>query len=275
MFFWIIIFFFAAVNAYKLCSAYLEEILTIGSFYALYLMGFEVNESSLERIPDRCVMVMSHTSIYDFVIASLLYHAYFKRTRNIYFLMKDSFAIHANKVCAKFFPYTTVIPVNNTSQTPQNIVENVVRELRNANHYILAIAPEGTRRPVENIKSGFYHIARNLQIPVVYCGIDFSRKIIQIEAPHAPAPTLDDEKEWFKEMCRKYVPLYPENCLFISDFYQHSSPQSGDEDPQSNIFFEFQNPDRPDDEGILRRPNYRHRSDTDDDTLSTISTQSS
>ncbi len=271
MFFWIILLLFVMVNLYKLCQVYLEEILTITSFYALYWMGFEVNESSLERLPERCVMVMSHTSIYDFVISSFVYHAYFKRSHNIYFLMKDSFAIHANKVCAKFFPYTTVIPVDNTSQTPQNIVQNVVNELRNANRYILAIAPEGTRRPVENIKSGFYHIAKGLEIPVVYCGIDFSRKIVQLEPPRAAAPTLEEEKEWFKEMCRKYIPLYPENCVFTSDFYHTSSSDDGPQ--ESSPFFEFQNPD----DGVLRRHQYRPRTRTDSDvtSLSSLSTANS
>ncbi len=273
MFLWIILLLFVGVNAYRLCSTYLEEFLTIFSFYALYWMGFEISEASLEHLPPKCVMVMSHTSIYDFVIGSLLYHAYFKKTHNIYFLMKDSFAIHANKVCARYFPYTTVIPVDNLSQTPQNIVQNVVRELRNADHYILAIAPEGTRRPVENIKSGFYHIARQLEIPIVYCGIDFSRKIIQLEPARRPAATLEEEKEWFKEMCRKYVPLYPENCVFISDFY-HQGSGSSTPDDHPDLFFEFQ---RESDDGLLQRPNYRARTrnDSDIDTLSTLSTQSS
>ena len=41
----------------------------------------------------------------------------------------------------------------------------------------LAIAPEGTRKGTGEWKTGFYHIARGAQVPIVLAYIDFERKI--------------------------------------------------------------------------------------------------
>ncbi|MEP6626813.1 MAG: 1-acyl-sn-glycerol-3-phosphate acyltransferase [Ginsengibacter sp.] len=49
--------------------------------------------------------------------------------------------------------------------------------LFNANEeFILAIAPEGTRRRVDKLRTGFYHIAKAAQVPIQPVGFDFKNK---------------------------------------------------------------------------------------------------
>jgi 1-acyl-sn-glycerol-3-phosphate acyltransferase len=52
--------------------------------------------------------------------------------------------------------------------------------LFNANEkFILAIAPEGTRKRVDKLRTGFYHIAKAAQVPIQPVGFDFeNRKVI-------------------------------------------------------------------------------------------------
>ena len=44
----------------------------------------------------------------------------------------------------------------------------------------IGMAPEGTRKEAEKIRSGFYHIAHTAQIPIVIFAFDYQNKIIRI-----------------------------------------------------------------------------------------------
>ncbi len=221
------------INIYKLCVKYFESMISYASLIILNILGFKVNIESLKHVPSKSIIVMSHTSIYDFIFCSMIYHIFFKDKINIYFMMKDEFGIPANEVCIKYFPYTRIIPINNESVNNHNVVSTVVNELKNANDYALCIAPEGTRRSVERIRSGFYYIAKELKIPVVYCGIDFSKKMITFEAPRKMGNDVNEEKKWFIEMCRKYTPLYPEHCYYTNNYY---TSLKCDEDNSTYVF---------------------------------------
>ena len=141
-------------------------------------------------------------------------------------MMKEEFGAPANDICVRFFPYTRIIPVGGEAVHSQNVVQKVVHELQDADDYVLCIAPEGTRRAVEHIRSGFYHIARNLDIPVVYCGINFATKEIFFEKGRKMGESWETEKGWFIEKCMRYTPLYPENCYYTSNYYSHSETEN-------------------------------------------------
>ncbi len=233
MFFYFIICIFIFINIYKWVSIYFEEFISYLSLFLLNQLGFKVNLESLKYVPNKSIIIMSHTSIYDFVICSMIYHVYFKKRLNIYFMMKEEFGTPANDICIRFFPYMRIIPIGST----HNIVQKVVEELKDSDHYALSIAPEGTRRVVEDIRTGFYYIARQLNVPVVYCGIDFATKDIYFEKGRKMGSNIEEEKIWFGEMCQKYTPLYPENCYYTTDYYRNNHISSSSPD-----YFEGVNP---------------------------------
>lgn len=177
----IILFIFFIINVYKLCVKHFESMISYISLMILNILGFKVNMETLKNVPSKSVIVMSHTSIYDFIFCSMIYHIFFKDKINIYFMMKEEFGNPAKDVCIKYFPYTRIIPINNEAQNSQNVVSTVINELKDDDDYALCIAPEGTRKSVERIRSGFYYIAKELNIPVVYCGIDFSKKRLHLK----------------------------------------------------------------------------------------------
>ncbi|MCB0376313.1 MAG: acyltransferase, partial [Sinomicrobium sp.] len=47
----------------------------------------------------------------------------------------------------------------------------------------IAIAPEGTRKPVDKLKTGFYYIAKGADVPILFCKFDYGNKIIGISEP--------------------------------------------------------------------------------------------
>lgn len=58
----------------------------------------------------------------------------------------------------------------------QNFVEQVAEALREADRMAVGIAPEGTRSKGEFWKSGFYHIARAANVPIVLGFLDYKTK---------------------------------------------------------------------------------------------------
>jgi len=57
-----------------------------------------------------------------------------------------------------------------------NIVDKIVKIFNENEKFVLAIAPEGTRHKVDYWKSGFYHIAKEANIPIVLAFIDYGTK---------------------------------------------------------------------------------------------------
>lgn len=76
---------------------------------------------------------------------------------------------------------------------PEHAVERAVAAIEAAPRFLLAIAPEGTRRPAPHWRSGFRHIARQAGAPVVPVALDYGRKEVRFGA--AQALTGDAERD--------------------------------------------------------------------------------
>ncbi len=57
-----------------------------------------------------------------------------------------------------------------------NMVDQMIDEFRTRDELALVIPPEATRKRAEHWKSGFYHIARGANVPVVPGYLDYGRK---------------------------------------------------------------------------------------------------
>ena len=65
-------------------------------------------------------------------------------------------------------------PVDRFSK--QGMVEQVTMLFATNENFLLAMAPEGTRKRVDKLRSGFYHIANQAQVPIQPVGLDFENK---------------------------------------------------------------------------------------------------
>ncbi|MCY7349745.1 MAG: 1-acyl-sn-glycerol-3-phosphate acyltransferase [Cytophagaceae bacterium] len=69
----------------------------------------------------------------------------------------------------------------------QNLVEAEADFIRHHSQIHIAIAPEGTRGDVSELKTGFYRIARLAGVPIVMVGFDYPRKRIILREPYWPS----------------------------------------------------------------------------------------
>lgn len=63
----------------------------------------------------------------------------------------------------------------------KNFVEAVVDNFNDSEKLMVVIAPEGTRAPVKEWKTGFYYMAHLAQVPVVMAYVDYKDKVIGIK----------------------------------------------------------------------------------------------
>ena len=79
----------------------------------------------------------------------------------------------------------------------QGMVEQVAGFFAANENFLLGMAPEGTRKRVDKLRSGFYHIAKQAQVPILPIGLDFENKQLVLGEPLFPG---DDEAADFKKV---------------------------------------------------------------------------
>lgn len=64
-----------------------------------------------------------------------------------------------------------------------NLVQNVADTFNKYDELRIAMAPEGTRKNVEKLKTGFYYMAYTANVPLILVGFDYPRKTVFISEP--------------------------------------------------------------------------------------------
>ena len=76
------------------------------------------------------------------------------------------------------------VPVVREKRT--NFTQAVANIFRERETFYLCIAMEGTRKKVDRFKTGFYWIAREAGVPMVFAKFDFEHKVIEFSKPFYP-----------------------------------------------------------------------------------------
>lgn len=169
----------------------------------LKLMGGWKIEGDMPRDINKFIIIAAdHTSNWDFVVGMAV--------KWILRLKANFFAKHS----LFFFPLGAMmralggVPILRSKSG--NRVQQIVDDINQRDHFALVIAPEGTRSKVARWKTGFYHIARGTEIPVVPVGFDFTNRKIVIGKP---MDMTGDICQDFQKMHQFFVPFkgrYPE-----------------------------------------------------------------
>jgi 1-acyl-sn-glycerol-3-phosphate acyltransferase len=83
------------------------------------------------------------------------------------------------------------IPIDRSKNS--DMVGQMVKRFAESDRLILGVPPEGTRTPGTPWKSGFYHIARAANVPIIFCVLDWGRR--QVGVVGAFMPTGDYEAD--------------------------------------------------------------------------------
>lgn len=140
-------------------------------------------EGTLPDLPKFVVIAAPHSSNWDFVLGIALV---FALRLDIRFIGKaELFRGPLGPIMRSLGG----IPVERTH--PEGVVEQAVARFAKEARLVLAIAPEGTRKPVERWKSGFYRIALGAGVPIVPAYFDNARKMMGFGPLFTPTGEAD------------------------------------------------------------------------------------
>ncbi len=133
------------------------------------------------------ILVAPHTSFWDVAVGvSVRAILQFKS----HYLVKAE--LFKNPLLAKFLTWTGGVPVDRGNRKA-DVVGEVVRIYDTRERFVLALAPEGTRSKVKQLKTGFYRIAKQAQVPILAAGFDFQKKEVVFMEPFLPGDDMDKD----------------------------------------------------------------------------------
>jgi len=118
----------------------------------------------------KCVVVAApHTSNWDLPL--MLAYAW-RYGLSPHFMMKDAVFVGP---FGPLFRSLGGIAIDRSRRG--QVVQQMVEAFESRDALALVVPPEGTRRRVDVWKSGFYHIARSAQVPIVLSYLDYQHKV--------------------------------------------------------------------------------------------------
>lgn len=167
------------------------------------IVGWNVEGNFPAGLKKYIIAVAPHTSNWDFpigVLARSVLHI-----EKAKFLGKDSLF---KPPFGWFFRWLGGYPVDRSGR--HDMVQQVVNIFNKHNDFIVAMAPEGTRKKVDKLRTGFYFIAKGANIPIIPVGFDFEKKLIKVSEPFYPTNNQDQDMQSLIEFYRKIKGKNPE-----------------------------------------------------------------
>ena len=146
-----------------------KSFISMAHLSRLFLKVFGWSYQSDNLPPCKCILIAApHTSNWDFpmmlsygFMLDLKYHWLGKHT-----LFFGPFGL--------FMRFLGGIPVNRRKKN--DYVTLLSKEIKSKVQCILIIPPEGTRSRSDYWKSGFLHIARKAEVPIVFASLNYQKK---------------------------------------------------------------------------------------------------
>jgi 1-acyl-sn-glycerol-3-phosphate acyltransferase len=140
----------------------------------LRLMGWRI-EGAIPDVPKIVIAVAPHTSNWDFVVGAA---AMFALDLRLSFLAKHTLFRGPFGAMLRWMGGIAV-----DRESPHGVVGDAVAAFGRADQRVLAITPQGTRRPGARYKSGFLHIARGARVPVLLATLDYAARSVRLGPP--------------------------------------------------------------------------------------------
>ena len=96
-----------------------------------------------------------------------------------------------------------------------NLVDAVVQVFNSNETLHVALAPEGTRKNVEKLKTGFYYVAKGANIPIILVGFDYPRKTVFVREPFYPTNNVEAD---FKEIATYFSQIQGVQKSWIKNY---------------------------------------------------------
>jgi len=153
--------------------------------------------------PDKKAILLGvpHTSIKDFIISYLFYTQFGKVAHTL--IKKELFF----PPLSWFLRGCGCVPVDRTNAT--TLVKSLITQLETQDEFVIAIAPEGTRKPVKRWKTGYHLLAKETGCSVYAGYFDWGTKRVSIGEKF---PLTDDARADTARLQALYEDMHLRGC---------------------------------------------------------------
>jgi 1-acyl-sn-glycerol-3-phosphate acyltransferase len=95
-------------------------------------------------------------------------------------------------------------------RTPHAVVQRAIALMQEEPRVFVALAPEGTRKPVTRWKTGFYHIAMAGPVPIVPVALDYSSRAVDIGRPLWPSGDYEADVTLLRSHFAAHMARHPD-----------------------------------------------------------------
>ena len=122
-------------------------------------------------VPENKAIILGvpHTSAMDFIVSYLFYTQFGAQKAHV-MIKKEFFFWPVGPLLRKM----GAVPVDRTNAT--SMVKSLIDQMEDKDTFILAIAPEGTRKAIKRWKTGYHLIAKSVGCPVYLGYFDWGTK---------------------------------------------------------------------------------------------------
>lgn len=168
-----------------------------------------IGDFSAETVKKCVVIAVPHTSWHDFYMGILLRNALGVK---IGFVGKKELFKFPMGI---FFRAMGGAPIDRTAG--QDKVKSIAQVFDDKKEFRLTLAPEGTRKKVDKLKTGFYFIAMEAKVPIIMVAFDFGRKEHRISKPLYPSGDLDADMKIIRAFFKGAIGKVPEYSFTSKD----------------------------------------------------------
>ena len=150
----------------------------ITKFIFYKILGWRIEGAFDPSIKKCVIIVVPHTSWHDFYIG--VFVRQITKTEINFVGKKELF----KWPFGWYFRWMGGAPLDRTGG--QNKVEAIAAVFKDKKEFRLSLAPEGTRKKVDEWKTGYYYIAEAAQVPIIPVSFDYRTKTVKINEAFYP-----------------------------------------------------------------------------------------
>jgi 1-acyl-sn-glycerol-3-phosphate acyltransferase len=115
-------------------------------------------------------------------------------------------------VLGKLVAYVGAVPVERNART--DMVTQMANQFFANEKFLLAVFPEGTRKPTPTWKTGFWHIAKKAQVPVQLVAVDYAKRATVFGPVMALSDDMDQDIQRMRAYFKPIVAKRPEYAKY-------------------------------------------------------------
>jgi 1-acyl-sn-glycerol-3-phosphate acyltransferase len=170
-------------------------------------MGWKI-VGEIDKKLEKCVfIVIPHTSWFDFFIGIF--------TRGIigvelnWLGKKELFGFPLGW----YFRYMGGAPLDRKGGL--NMVDSIAQVFENRKIFRLGLSPEGTRKKVIELKTGFYYIAEKANVPIIPVAFNYGKKEVNFGSPFYTTGDIDGDLKIVLPHFKDVLGKIPENSYVV------------------------------------------------------------